>query len=192
MLLPRIVRAVRALAPGVSLTLHPLGGTDIAAELTDGRIDLAIGHYPALPDSLFQRRLFDRHFVGLVRRGHPAAQGQRLSLRRFAATPQLVVRLTSGIQAHIDDALAREGLTRPDTLELPSYLMVPPLLEATDHLAVVPGQLADAFIADGRLAALDLPLSLPNSTIRMHWHRRFHEDPGNAWLRGVVAAELGG
>ena len=82
--------------------------------------------------------------------------------------------------------------TRPDTLELPSYLMVPPLLEATDHLAVVPGQLADAFIADGRLAALDLPLSLPNSTIRMHWHRRFHEDPGNAWLRGVVAAELGG
>lgn len=191
-LLPRIVRAVRALAPGVSLTLHPLGGTDIAAELTDGRIDLAIGHYPALPDSLFQRRLFDRHFVGLVRRGHPAAQGQRLSLRRFAATPQLVVRLTSGIQAHIDDALAREGLTRPDTLELPSYLMVPPLLEATDHLAVVPGQLADAFIADGRLAALDLPLSLPNSTIRMHWHRRFHEDPGNAWLRGVVAAELGG
>ena len=191
-LLPRIVRAVRALAPGVSLTLHPLGGTDIAAELTDGRIDLAIGHYPALPDSLFQRRLFDRHFVGLVRRGHPAAQGQRLSLRRFAATPQLVVRLTSGIQAHIDDALAREGLTRPDTLELPSYLMVPPLLEATDHLAVVPGQLADAFIADGRLAALDLPLSLPNSTIRMHWHRRFDEDPGNAWLRGVVAAELGG
>ena len=191
-LLPRIVRAVRALAPGVSLTLHPLGGTDIAAELTDGRIDLAIGHYPALPDSLFQRRLFDRHFVGLVRRGHPAAQGQRLSLRRFAATPQLVVRLTSGIQAHIDDALAREGLTRPDTLELPSYLMVPPLLEATDHLAVGPGQLADAFIADGRLAALDLPLSLPNSTIRMHWHRRFHEDPGNAWLRGVVAAELGG
>ena len=191
-LLPRIVRAVRALAPGVSLTLHPLGGTDIAAELTDGRIDLAIGHYPALPDSLFQRRLFDRHFVGLVRRGHPAAQGQRLSLRRFAATPQLVVRLTAGIQAHIDDALAREGLTRPDTLELPSYLMVPPLLEATDHLAVVPGQLADAFIADGRLAALDLPLSLPNSTIRMHWHRRFHEDPGNAWLRGVVAAELGG
>ena len=191
-LLPRIVRAVRALAPGVSLTLHPLGGTDIAGELTDGRIDLAIGHYPALPDSLFQRRLFDRHFVGLVRRGHPAAQGQRLSLRRFAATPQLVVRLTSGIQAHIDDTLAREGLTRPDTLELPSYLMVPPLLEATDHLAVVPGQLADAFIADGRLAALDLPLSLPNSTIRMHWHRRFHEDPGNAWLRGVVAAELGG
>ncbi len=191
-LLPRIVRAVRALAPGVSLTLHPLGGTDIAGELTDGRIDLAIGHYPALPDSLFQRRLFDRHFVGLVRRGHPAAQGQRLSLHRFAATPQLVVRLTSGIQVHIDDALAREGLSRPDTLELPSYLMVPPLLEATDHLAVVPGQLADAFIADGRLAALDLPLSLPNSTIRMHWHRRFHEDPGNAWLRGVVAAELGG
>lgn len=190
-LLPCIVRAVRQLAPQVSLTLHPLGGTDIAAELTDGRIDLAIGHYPALPDTLFQRRLFDRHFVGLVRRGHPLASGSRLNLRRFAATPQLVVRLTSGIQIHIDEGLAQHGLSRADTLELPSYLMVPPLLEATDYLAVVPGQLADAFVADGRLAVVDLPLPLPESTIRMHWHRRFHEDPGNVWLRGVVVAELG-
>ena len=189
-LLPRIVRAVRAQAAGVSLTLHPLGGTDIAAELTDGRIDLAVGHYPALPDTLFQRRLFERHFVGLVRAQHPLATGPRLTVKRFAATPQLLVRLTSGIQGHIDDALAHHGLQRWDTLELPSYLMVPPLLEATDYLAVVPGQLADAFIADGRLAVIELPLPLPESTIRMHWHRRFHEDPGNVWLRGVVAAAL--
>jgi DNA-binding transcriptional LysR family regulator len=189
-LLPRIVRAVRWQAPGVSLTLHPLGGTDIADELAEGRIDLAIGHYPGLPDTLFQRRLFDRHFVGLVRREHPLAQSPRLTLRRFAATPQLVVRLTSGIQQHVDDALSRQGLSRSDTLELPSYLMVPPLLEATDYLAVVPGQLADAFVVDGRLAVIGLPLQLPDSTIRMHWHRRFHEDPGNSWLRSVVAAEL--
>jgi len=189
-LLPRIVRAVRAQAPGVSLKLHPLGGTDIAAELTEGRIDLAIGHYPALPDTLFQRRLFERHFVGLVRAHHRLTTGARLTVQRFAAAPQLVVRLTSGIQGHIDEALALHGLRRAATLELPSYLMVPPLLEATDYLAVVPGQLADAFVADGRLAVLELPLQLPESTIRMHWHRRFHEDPASVWLRGVVAASL--
>lgn len=87
--------------------------------------------------------------------------------------------------------LARHGLDRHDTLELPSYLMVPPLLEATDYLAVLPGQLADAYMRDGRLVTVTLPLSLPNSTIRMHWHRRFHEDAANSWLREVVAAELG-
>jgi hypothetical protein len=25
----------------------------------------------------------------------------------------------------------------------------------------------------------------------MHWHRRFHEDVANVWLRGVIAAEFG-
>ena len=188
-LLPRIVRALRAQAPGVSLTLRPLTGADIAAELAEGKTDLAVGSYPALPASLFQRRLFDRHFVGLVRRDHPLARG-RLGLRAFAAAPQLVVRMTSGIQERIDAALAAKGLERTDVLELPSYLAVPPLLHAADFLAVLPGQLADDFGRDGGFAVLELPLPLPASTIRMHGHRRFHEDAGNVWLREVVAREL--
>ncbi|HOB65575.1 LysR family transcriptional regulator [Ottowia sp.] len=188
-LLPRLVRAVRAQAPGVSLTLRPLTGTDIAADLADGRIDLAVGSYPGLPESLFQRRLFERHFVGLVRRDHPLA-GRRPTLRGFAAAPQLVVRMTSGIQEHIDAVLAARRLARRDVLELPSYLMVPPLLLATDFLAVLPGQLADAFMHEAALSPVDLPLALPRSTIRMHWHRRYHDDAGNTWLRDLVAAEL--
>lgn len=189
-LLPRIVRAVRAEAPGVALTLKPLTGADIATDLAEGRTDLAIGSYPDLPATLFQRRLFKRHYVGLVRQGHPLA-AQRLTVRAFAEAPQLVVRMTSGIQDRVDEALTRAGLVRRDALELPSYLMLPPLLEAADFLAVVPGQLATAFAQAHRFALLELPFALPQSTIRMHWHRRFHEDAGNVWLREVVARELG-
>ena len=189
-LLPRIVRAVREQAPGVRLTLRPLTGADIAGDLTDGKTDLAIGDYPGLPDTLYQRRLFDRHFVALVRRAHPLATHDAIDVAAFAAAAQLVVRQTSGIQERIEAALATLGFVRPDVLELPSYLMVPPLLEAADYLAVLPGQLADAFSGAGQFVTLPLPLPLPHSTIRMHWHRRFHDDPGNGWLRSVVAAEL--
>ncbi len=187
---PRIVQAVRAKAPGVKLALRVIAQDEIAPALAEGQIDVAIGSYPRLPGTLFQQRLFDRRYVGLVRMGHPLA-GEALSMRAFAASPQVVVRLASGVQDRIDKLLARQGLQRTDCLELPSYLMLPPLLQAGDFLAVLPGQLAAAFARHAQFALLELPFSVPPSTIRLHWHRRFSEDAGNRWLRALIAQEFG-
>lgn len=186
---PRIVRAVRADAPGVRLVLRTPGADAMASGLSEGQIDLAIGSFPHLPESLFQQRLFDRKNVALVSRSHRLA-GRPLTKREFAMAPQVVVRGASGIQQHIDEALREHGLQRVDCIELPSYLMIPPMLEAGDFLAVLPGQLADAFAHHGDFVVLKLPIPLPPSTIRMHWHRRFNDDPGNRWLRQVVAREV--
>jgi len=187
---PRIVRAVREQAPGVRLRLRTLEQAAIGPALERGEVDLAVGAYPGLPATLFQRRLYDRGYVGLVRAGHPLA-GQQPSLAQFAAAAHVVVRLASGVQERIDEQLAREGLSRTVAQEMPSYLMLPPLLASGDYLAVIPGQLAEVFGQFGHFAALELPLPLPISTIRLHWHRRFHEDPGNVWLRDTIARHCG-
>lgn len=186
---PRIVRAVRAAAPGVPLVLKAYGADDIPRALEQGAVDLAIGSYPRLPESLFQRRLFERGYVGLVRVGHPMSR-RAPSLRQFAQAQHVVVRMASGIQDRIDERLATQGMSRGRTIELPSYLMAPPLLEAGDFVLVLPEQLADAFAMHGRLAKVRLPFMLPASTIRMHWHRCTHEDAANAWLRSVVVGTL--
>lgn len=182
---PHIVPAVARLAPGVRLNLRVLAQQQIPAALESAAIDLAIGAYPDLPASLFQRRLFERKYVGIVRKGHPIAD-KRLTPSLFAKTPQLVVRLASGVQELVEKALDDQGLKRAETIEMPSYLMLPPLLEAGDYLAVIPGQLADAFARHGHFKSMKLPMELPASLIKLHWHRRFHEDPGNVWLRGVI------
>lgn len=187
---PRIVGAVREQAPGVTLRLRTLEQAAIGPALESGDVDLAVGAYPGLPATLFQRRLYDRGYVGLVRAGHPLA-GQRPSLTQFAAAAHVVVRLASGIQERIDAGLAHAGLSRTVAQEMPSYLMLPPLLASGDYLAVIPGQLADVFGQFGHFALLELPLPLPVSTVRLHWHRRFHEDPGNAWLRDTIARDCG-
>ena len=178
-------------------TLGPMANVRFAREvraqieeaLADGAVDMAIGSFPRLPATLIQRRLFDRHYVALVSREHRLA-GQRLSLRRFAETPQLVVHGNSGVQDVISELLAAQQLQRQDLLELPSYLMVPPLLAQGEFLAVVPGQLAEVFNAHGTLAVLPLPFRLPPSTVRIYWHRRFNDDAGLQWLRGVLVEEL--
>ena len=124
-------------------------------------------------------------YVGIVRADHPLTR-KRLTPAAFAKTPQIVVRLTSGIQELVDKALTQSNLARKVTIEMPSYLMLPPLLEKSDFLAVIPGQLADAFARHGRFTSLKLPMALPASVIKLHWHRRFHEDPGNVWLRQLI------
>ncbi len=187
---PRIVGAVRAAAPRTRLHLRALHPATIGAALESGEVDLAIGAYPQLPQALFQQRLFERKYVCLLRAGHPLA-GRRPGIRQFAAAEHVVVNAPSRMQAHVDAALEERGLTRGIAMELPSYLMLPPLIEASDYLAVVPGQLADAFASRGGLATAPVPLALPAITIRQHWHRRFHEDAGNVWLRSVVAQLFG-
>ncbi|MEZ5644952.1 MAG: LysR family transcriptional regulator [Burkholderiaceae bacterium] len=186
---PRIVRAVARQAPSVRLRMRVVTQPLIASALEGAEIDVALGAYPRLPATLYQRRLFERKYVAMVRIGHPLA-GKRLSAQAFARCPQAVVRLASGIQDRIDEALAELGLTRDRVLEMPSYLMLPPLLDAGDHLAVIPGQLADAFARHGQFKLLKLPFDVPASVIRMHWHKRFHEDAGNVWLRGVISSEF--
>lgn len=186
---PRIINAVAQQAPSVRLRLRVVTQSLIASGLESAEVDVALGAYPNLPATLYQRRLFERKYVAMVRIGHPLA-GKRLSVQAFARCPQAVVRLASGIQDRIDVALAQQGLARERVLEMPSYLMLPPLLDASDYLAVIPGQLADAFARHGQFKLFKLPFDLPASVIRMHWHKRFHEDGGNVWLRGVISSKF--
>lgn len=187
---PRIVQAVRARAAGVRLALRVAAGPELAHGLAEGGIDLAVGSFGQLPDALLQQRLFDRRHVAVVTHTHRLA-GRTLSLREFAQVPQVVVPGSIGLHRHIDEALARHGLQRRECLEMPSFLMVPPLLAGGEFLAVMPGQLADAFAERWPFVRLPLPIAeLPASTVRMVWYRRLHEDAGARWLRQVVAGEL--
>lgn len=183
---PRIVASVARAAPGVRLALKSLDSARIAPALEEGAVDLAIGAYPALPDGLFQQRLFERDYVCLVRAGHAFAR-RKPTLAAFAAAEHVVVDAASRVPERIDALLARRGLERRVAMRLSSYLMLPPLIESGDFVAVVPGQLAEAFAGRSALASTPLPLPVPPVTIRQHWHRRAHADAGNVWLRGVVA-----
>jgi len=189
---PRILRAVTARAPRVQLAMNSVSQGDLAEALAEGGVDAAIGSFPELPQSLFQRRLFDRRYVFLVSANHRLA-GRQLSLEEFARTPQIVVRMSSGIQERMDEALHRRGFTRSNVLEMPSFLMVPPMVERGEYGAMLPGMLAEEFGKQGEFSVLELPaeVDVPVSTIRMYWHRRSKDDAGSAWLRGVVVDELG-
>ena len=57
----------------------------------------------------------------------------------------------------------------------------------TDLLVIVPSRLAAACSELADVSILPLPVEMPKFQIKQHWHERFHHDPGNRWLRGLIA-----
>lgn len=185
----RITRFVRQEAPGIRLALSGLSTEGIEDALERGEADLALGPFKCDRSTVFQRRLYERDYVCLTAKGNRFTR-KKLTLEQFADAPHLVVRSPSRIQEQINEELARNGLLRENRLEIPSYLHVPPMLEASEFVSVLPGQLADIYLAHWNLQAIEVPMPLPKSTIRLFWHRRSNSDPAISWLRNLIAREL--
>jgi hypothetical protein len=54
-------------------------------------------------------------------------------------------------------------------------------------VVTVPQKLAESAAAPFNLEYHRPPLRLPSLQTNVFWHRRFNQDEGNQWLRGLIA-----
>jgi DNA-binding transcriptional LysR family regulator len=189
--MPRLLERVTRVAPHVNIHTVQVPSSrlrDMALE--SGEVDLAAGYFENFDGSFRQQLLFEESYVGMVRSGHPTI-GEKLSLDTFLATPQLVYQPTGGGHGQqenaVQHAFAAADVPRRVAMRAAHSMGVPSIVSSTDLLVIVPSRLAAACreLADIRILAL--PVDIPKFQIKQHWHERFHHDPGNAWLRGLVA-----
>jgi DNA-binding transcriptional LysR family regulator len=175
--LPLLLRGLAQEAPGVTLEAVQLPPEAIAPALEQGRLDLAFGHLPEL-GGREQATLLDERYVVLLRRGHPLAGAlhDKAALQRL----EYIVVRSHTVPAR---ALQQLGLESRIRLALPHFMVVPPILEATDLAVVLPARPAARFAARHALQVVDADLGLPPFPVAMHWHWRHTADPGHRWLR---------
>ena len=175
--LPLLMADLGRSAPGVRLQAVQLAPEAIAPALDGGRLDLAFGYLPRLAGTE-QATLLTERYVVLLRQGHPHAAG----LRDRAGLQQLGLIL---VQSHTEPARALQllGLEPRIRLTLPHFMVVPPILEATDLAVVMPLRPALRFAARHALQVLEPDLGLPPFPVAMHWSWRHAPDPGHRWLR---------
>ena len=180
--LPQLMAAIGREAPGVRVEAVQLPADAIAPALEEGRLDLAFGYLPTLAGTESAPLLQER-YVLLLRRGHPLAG----TLRQRAALEQLDFVL---VASHAEPARALHllGLQPRIRLTLPHFMVVPPILAATDLALILPQRPAERFAALHGLQVADADLGLPPFTVAMHWTWRSAHDPGHRWLRGQAAA----
>lgn len=189
LLLPRLLAHLRSVAPGVVLRAMALESGGIAAGLEAGRIDLAIGPFPRMPDGIYQQRLFDDDYVCLVRARHPLLR-RTLDAEAYRAAEHLVVS-TAG-SAHAFSPLVEatiEALVPAKRIRLRahSFAAAAFLIRDSDMLLTLPRRSGQLVAAPLGLKVLEVPLPLRRLEIHQYWHERQHRDPGHAWLRTQVA-----
>lgn len=188
MLMPRIVGALRARAPRMSLRFRTLVGRNDAVALLDaGEVDATISVPPDPAARILSRPLFFESFACLLRADHPAAD--RLDLKSFAALPHLLVSPENEAYGFVDAALAKLGLTRFIALTVPQLFAVPAVIAASDLIATIPRNA----IGDARpgLRLIAPPLRLDPLPFVLCWHRRNDSHPLQQWARDSIA-ELAG
>lgn len=184
--MPVLIERCAALAPGVELATVRAGTLDLKAEMEAGRVDMAIGAFDDVSGALYQRRLFTQPYVSMFRASHPLAAGA-LTLKRFAQARHLIVSSMESPYEKVNQALEKAGVALAGSCRVPHFTAVPYIVGGTDLVVTVPQKLAERAAAPFNLRYVKPPLRLPSLQTNVFWHRRYHQDQGNQWLRGLIA-----
>lgn len=196
-IMPGLVATLERDAPGVSIRVLPLTTRDPRRLLEDGQVDLAVGYFPAvLADLTAQaqaggqsgfdhQRLYDGHYVCVMRSGHPLADA--LDLDNFCAARHMLVSFSGRPFGFIDQALAALGRQRRVVLTVNQFFTAGRVVATSDLLTVLPRHFIGVTGRAHELTARELPFEMPPVHVDALWHRRLGQRSDHAWLREVVA-----
>lgn len=188
-LLPPLVEKLLHEAPGVRLNVSQIETARLDRSLESGKLDFAMGSFPALPKNIRRQPLWVERYVSVARRGHPRLSGEP-TLRAFAAEKHVMVSIAGSGHAHeimqraLEAAVPRENVV----CRIPIFTGAAMLARQTDAIATLPLSVATALADDLDLQIITPPIKLPKIDIFQYWHARFHSDPANQWIRSVFKA----
>ncbi|HEX7437992.1 MAG TPA: LysR family transcriptional regulator [Caldimonas sp.] len=183
--LPRLVAALEAAAPQLSISTVRGTAVNLKFEMEAGRIDLALGFLPDLVNGFHRRVLFTQRYVCLYRCGHPMAE-RPTDLAIYAACQHAVVVSAGTGHGHAEQVVERCGLNRFVRLRVPHYVALADVLEATDLVATVPEAFALRSVKHFDLAYSAHPIELPPIEIALYWHTKYQRDRANRWMRNLI------
>lgn len=184
LLLPPLLDALRE-APGIDLNVRPAdpGRDDLLLEA--GEVDAVIAVAVAERATLRRVRLFTETFACLVRADHPAV-GETLTLETYASLSHALISPRGSGPSFVDEALAREGLSRRIALRIPFFLAAPTIIARSDLVLTAPRRVAREFAKTLPLRVLPPPIPVASFTVHLIWHERDDADPVHAWLRKAI------
>lgn len=184
---PSIIEHFRRHAPRCALTTVSAPDDDIANGLESGEIDLAAGYLPTLARRNFRKRLLSRHgFACLLRNGHPLWK-RRLTTSEYRAAEHIGIKIPGGSQEVLERFVERRKLNLKTPVYASHVMSVPFIVMESDLIATLPYAVVTRFAS----LTSDVKAALPPFDLaydlRLHWHRRFDNEPRSLWIREQMA-----
>jgi DNA-binding transcriptional LysR family regulator len=186
--LPSILHHLRAHAPKCPVSTVMMPDAQLSDGLEKGDVDVAAGFFPALAQRNFRQRRLSKHgFACLMRAGHPLWKS-RLTVAAYLAAEHVVIRRTGRSQEVLERFLERRRMRRKVALYTSSVLSVPYIVMDTHLVATLPYAVVTRFASLTSQVVAALPPFDLTYDLKLHWHRRFDNEPRSIWLREQLAA----
>lgn len=188
-LIPPLAARLRQAAPGLRLSVLPLGRADAIDALAEGRADLALGFIWDLPDTILGEQLYEESFLvtGLPR---ALPNAPFIDLDAYCETDHVLISPAGDLRGVVDDRLAAMGRSRTITLGLPAFLPALAAAAASGALLTLPARLAHRLAPGFGLVTATPPIEVRRFPVSVFWHRRNASDPRTVWLRGQLGESL--
>ncbi|MBB3289146.1 MULTISPECIES: LysR family transcriptional regulator [unclassified Rhizobium] len=196
MLMPRLAREVHERAPGIRVQLVDLVPNSYIESLERYEADMALIPAAELPDWSERRPLFRSSFVTIARKGNVAIEaagikaGETLPIELFCDLGHILFSPEGKTKAMGDAALAKIGRSRNVVMTVPVFFGVCRAVGESDHIALVPRQLAERLADLFGFALYAPPMQLPPALIVGVWHKRSTGNPAHRWIRNLIAEIL--
>lgn len=184
LLLPGLLRRLRAQSPGVTLRVIPSGAPE-PAMLRDEGCHLVITPRPPEGGDILQKRLFEDRYQVFF---DPAQRTAPLSRADYLAAEHVTVLYQPRRSLDVDQWLLEHGVQRHIVATVPGMAGLGALLRGGPWLATAPSLMARGALRG--LAAAPVPVDTPPLPMYLAWHQRHQADPVQRWLRGEVEAEV--
>jgi DNA-binding transcriptional LysR family regulator len=184
-LMPPLAARLREAAPGISISVLPDGRRDAVEALTEGRVDLALGFFWDLPDTISSETIYRETYV-VVGRPQSLPRAPKLDLEAYCAADHVLVSPGRDMRGIVDEQLEALGRTRRVCLGLPSFMPALAAVAASGALLTLPARIGNAFAPGFGLVTAKPPLKLRPFPVSVFWHRRNDADPRTRWIRSKL------
>jgi DNA-binding transcriptional LysR family regulator len=182
LLLPRLLRRLRAEAPGVTLRVIASGAPQ-ASLLRDEACQLIITPRPPEAGDVVQKRLLEDRYAVFYDASQRTAPTSKAA---YLAAEHVTVLYEPRRTLDVDDWLAARGVPRQMVASVPGMAGLAALLRGGPWLATAPSLMAQAGLQG--LARAPVPVATPRMPLYMAWHLRHQADPVHRWLRAALEA----
>lgn len=186
MLGPGLVARIGAVAPGLTLCFREASGESVQ-DLRAGRIDIMIyaSGATSVPTKGFElQQLFEDEMVAIMR--DRADAGNDDTTKGFVAFSA-----AGKVGATFGAEVLNDSGSRPLLATMPSYLLLPFLVEGSGAGAIVPRRLASRLSGSTGTRVVPPPFPLPPLRLVAAWNAASTHDPLHAWVRSLLNAEVG-
>lgn len=181
-LLPAVLANIRKLAPNLKIAIKNLELDNLATDLKNGDIDLAITNPSLAPSQYPCDTLYQEHYA-CVMSSQSKQVTHAMTVAQVAQMPQVVVSPSRGdFSGAIHHWFTAKGYPREVVMTFPTFTAAIAAIHNTDLCGFIPG----ALLPHDMLQSIDMEEAPPGFNVISVWHHRLSNDPLTRWIRDLL------